>query len=109
MSSRDTYTVPLPRWPPKAFKYEPAHGYFLRLAERNGAQSARVFADGVGLNGRNFDIAELLRFCQKFPIAGMEELIAATPSIEGSFIRVNGQTFRKATDWSARRPRVCDA
>ncbi|MGA9796680.1 MAG: TniQ family protein [Rhizomicrobium sp.] len=91
------------------FKYEPAHGYFLRLAERNSAHSVRVFADSLGLNGRDFDIEELLHFCQRFPIQNIEELIAATPSIQKSFVSINGQKVRKSLDWSLRQPRVCAA
>lgn len=100
---------PLPRWEAEAFESEPAHGYFVRLAARNGAHSTRVFADSVGLNGRDFELREMLSFCLRFPISNKERLCAATPTTEQTLLRLNGQQFRKMTDWSLRQPRVCAA
>ncbi|MBV9570791.1 MAG: TniQ family protein [Alphaproteobacteria bacterium] len=100
---------PLRRWPEEAFEQEPAHGFFVRLAQRNGAHSTRVFADSFGLNGRDFDLRELLSFCQAFPVRNIDRVAAATPRCGGSFIHLNGQKFRKRTDWSLLHPRVCGA
>jgi hypothetical protein len=108
MLSPDVDTPPLRRWPPNAFKFEPAHGYFVRLAARNSAHSVRVFADSVGLNGRDFDIRELLHFCRQFPITNMDELIASTPIIRGTTVKFNGQKVPRRM-WSLRQPRVCGA
>lgn len=100
---------PLPRWEPEAFEHEPAHGYFARLAARNAAHSVRVFADSIGLNGRDFDLTEMLAFCRKFPVSHMERMIAATPTMERTLLRINGQLFKKVTDWSLSQPRICAA
>jgi hypothetical protein len=97
----------LRRWPEEAFEYEPAHGFFVRLAQRNGAHSTRVFAELLGLNGRDFDLEDMLSFCRAFPARQIDRLAAATPTFEGTFVYLNGQKFRKLTDWSLAHPRVC--
>lgn len=59
---------PLPAWPREAFPFEPAHGYFRRLAVANAQVSVRTLGSYVGVNGRNFDREELLEFCSRaFP------------------------------------------
>ena len=100
---------PLRTWPPEAFEYEPAHGFLVRLAERNSAHSTRAFADLVGLNGIEFDMKEVLSFCLEFPIRYADRFKAATPIVQGRFISVNGLKFSHRRDWSITRPRVCDA
>jgi hypothetical protein len=100
---------PLRAWPSEAFADEPAHGFFVRLAARNGAHSTAVFADAVGLNGRNPDPDQLTEYCLRFPFRGHDTLIAGSPSTDGNHILLNGQRFHKARDWSMGKPRVCDA
>jgi len=100
---------PVRAWPPEVYPQEPAHGYFVRLASRNGAQSTKVFADSVGLNGRNPDPAELLDFCSRFPLRGLDFMTHGSPRIEGSYLYMNGQKFNTKRDWSMVAPRVCAA
>lgn len=105
----NNYVPPLRSWPPEAFIHEPAHGYFIRLAARNGAHSTAVFADSVGLNGRNPNIEELLDFCLRFPLRNRDFMIAASPRVDGGNVIINGQKFMKGRDWSIRKLRVCSA
>lgn len=100
---------PLRRWPEEAFKYEPAHGFFVRLSERNSAHSTAVLADSLGLNGRHPDPQELLAWCLQFPFRNAHYLSEATPIAEGNSILLNGQRFSRQRDWSLYNPRICDA
>ena len=98
---------PLPAWPANVFDHEPAHGFFQRLAHQNGQISTRTLATSMGLNGRNIDQAEMLEFCQRFPVRGLDKLAAATPIIKGPLVILSGETFSKSRDWSLLAPRIC--
>lgn len=105
----EVWKLELKKWPRSAYPGEPAHGFFLRWAEECLAHSTRVFADSVGLNGRNPDPTEILAFAMKYPIEGKDYLAAATPQFEGSLVILNGQKFRRGSDWTLMNRRVCDA
>lgn len=98
---------PLPSWPAQAFPFEPAHGWFQRLAARNAVYSAGRLATLHALNGRNLDHAELLDFCLRFPARDMHHLTAATPIPSEARVIVSGQVFSRKLDFTVRRPRVC--
>lgn len=55
-----------------------------RLAAVNGAQSTRVFAEFLGLSGRNLDVGELLEFCRCLP---------ATPQMDEACVVIHGEQF----------------
>jgi hypothetical protein len=99
--------LPVRAWPIEAYEYEPAHGFFLRLAKENSAQSTTVFADSLGLNGKDIVPAQLLEFCLQLPFRAHEYLVAATPDVNKKRVTLNGVVFRRKTDWSLERPRVC--
>lgn len=105
----DAWKLELKKWPRAVYPNEPAHGFFLRWAEECLAHSTRVFADSVGLNGRNPDPSEILSFAMEYPIEGKDRLAAATPHFNGSLVILNGQKFRKRSDWTLANRRVCDA
>lgn len=98
---------PLPSWPREAYPFEPAHGFFRRLAVCNHQVSARILADHVGVNGRNVVPDEMLGFCMSFPVRNKHFLAAANPRIEGDVIVLNGQSFSRLWDYSLVQPRVC--
>lgn len=98
---------PLPAWPAKVYPYEPAHGYFRRLAKANSHLSTRVMADIVGVKGRHIVHQELLDFCLQFPSAHASNLELATPIVEGQLVNLSGQTFHKQLDHGVYRPKVC--
>lgn len=99
----------LRQWPASVYPHEPVHGFFVRLAACNGSHSTRVFADFLGVNGRNFDLLELLDCCERVPSANIEALQDATPKISDGLVSINGQRLRLNSDWSIKQPRVCDA
>lgn len=98
---------PLPAWPAEVYPYEPAHGYFRRLAKANSHLSTRVMADIVGVKGRHIVHQELLDFCLQFPSAHASHLEWATPIVEGQLVNLSGQTFHKQLDHGVYRPKVC--
>lgn len=98
---------PLPAWPREAYPFEPAHGYFRRLAAANAQVSVRTLGSYVGVNGRNFDREELLEFCSRFPSKGIENLQRSTPQIEGSLVIMNGETISRTKDYTPYHPRAC--
>lgn len=91
---------PLPSWPREAYPFEPAHGYFRRLAAANAQVSVRTLGSYVGVNGRNFDREELLEFCSRFPSKGIENLQRSTPQIEGSLVIMNGEIISRTKDYT---------
>lgn len=105
----EVWNLELKKWPRTVYRDEPAHGLFLRWAEECMAHSTRVFADSVGLNGRNPDPSEILSFAMKYPIEGKDRLAAGTPQFDGSLVILNGQRFRRRSDWTLMTRRVCDA
>lgn len=98
---------PLSAWPASVHSYEPAHGFFRRLADCNGQSSIRPLAASQGLNGRDLDLAELLEFCSGFPVEGIEHLRDNTPIVHGHLVEIMHETLRFPRDWSAAKPRVC--
>ncbi|WP_313008610.1 TniQ family protein [Brevundimonas vesicularis] len=98
---------PLPAWPREAFPFEPAHGYFRRLAVANAQVSVRTLGSYVGVNGRNFDREELLEFCSRFPSVGIENLKRFTPKIEGPLVIMNGELISRKKDYNPYHPRAC--
>jgi hypothetical protein len=100
---------PVRAWPVEAYEHEPAHGFFVRLAKENCAQSTSIFAETMGLNGLDFVPAQLLEFCLQMPFRSQEYLVAATPVLDDRRVILNGESFCRKTDWSLERPRVCTA
>lgn len=98
---------PLPSWPREAYPFEPAHGYFRRLAAANAQVSVRTLGSYVGVNGRNFDREELLEFCSRFPSKGIENLQRSTPQIEGSLVIMNGEIISRTKDYTPYHPKAC--
>jgi hypothetical protein len=100
--------LPLTAWPKQAFPFEPAHGFFRRLAEANSQQSTRVLADFVGVAGRNVVHEELLDFVTQFPVRDIDEMVRFTPVITGANVILNGELLDKL-DYSILKPRCCPA
>ncbi|MFY8210616.1 MAG: TniQ family protein [Caulobacter sp.] len=96
---------PLPSWPNEVHPFEPVHGYFQRLAQRNGLSSVPVIMDSLGYLGRRPAPEHLLAIANRFPGVDTGSLARSTASI-GDYVELNGQVFRKG-DFSFRRPRVC--
>jgi len=97
----------LPAWPREAFPFEPAHGFFRRLAAANAQISVRTLGAYVGVNGRNFDREELLEFCSRFPSINIENLRRFTPRAEGPLVAMNGEFISHNKDYTPYHPRVC--
>jgi hypothetical protein len=87
-------------------EHEPANAYFSRMAGRNLQTSARVFAQEMGLDGRQLPIADCLDAVRHLPIVGMDRLIAATPVVTKRTVQLLGQTVRRR-HWSGDEPRWC--
>lgn len=98
--------LPLAAWPEEVLLHEPAHGLFQRMTECNFQISVSAFANQLGLNGRNRDMDELLRFCKLFPIQNIEALATNTPIVDGARVSILGEVVRRE-DWSINRTRVC--
>lgn len=100
---------PTRKWPEQVLEHEPAHGYFTRLADECAAQSARVFADSLCINGRNFQLQEILDLSLMYPVKNIDQLRETTPLLKGSSAYLYGEKFRRQRDWSMQYPRVCPA
>ena len=93
-------------WPREAYPFEPAHGFFRRLARVNGQQSARVLAGLVGVRGRNVVPEEMLSFVTQFPVRNIENMARFEPTACGTGFVLNGEKLGRL-DYSIRRPRYC--
>lgn len=102
-------SLPLIAWPAQAYQFEPAHGFFRRLASENGQVSANTLAELVGVNGRNFRPEDMLSFCRQFPVRNIKLLTTGTPKILGNTVDVNGQVFDSNLDYSDKNPKFCSA
>lgn len=76
---------------------EPAYGYFARLVANEGHSSLRVYANEIGLKGRNLDPQEMLETIQKLPLKRetLESLKRYTPVLDGALYRIGDQTARQ--------------
>jgi hypothetical protein len=76
---------------------EPAHGYFRRLVFNEGQDSANVYANEIGLNGRNWQPSETLDALLTLPLAEQykETLRRFTPVADGKYFDVAGQRLRQ--------------
>jgi hypothetical protein len=85
---------------------EPAHGYFARLVANECHTSVRVYADQVGLMGRNIVPDEMLAALKRLPISQerVKSLEMWTPVREGNRYRIGTETLKlKQLSWTSRR------
>lgn len=97
---------PFSRWDVPLGEGEPAHGYFARLVANEGHQSVRVYANEIGLNGRNIVPEEMLEAIKQLPLpqGSVEELEMWTPIREGNFYKLGREVLRpKQMSWTSRR------
>lgn len=87
-------------------EHEPAHAYLSRLAGLNLQTSARVFAEEMGLDGRQLPPDACLEAVRHLPIAGLDRLIAATPVVTKRRAQFLGHSVRRK-HWSGDEPRWC--
>lgn len=87
---------PFSRWDVVHGRGEPAYGYFARLVANEGHSSMRVYANEVGLNGRNLAPEEMLAALRRLPLPAetFEGLDRWTPIRDGNFYRIGPQTAR---------------
>jgi TniQ len=87
-------------------EHEPAHAYLSRLAGLNLQTSARVFAEEMGLDGRQLPPNACLDAVRHLPIAGLDRLIDATPIVTKRRVQFLGSSVRRK-HWSGDEPRWC--
>jgi hypothetical protein len=97
---------PFSKWNIELGEGEPAYGYFARLVANEDHTSARVYANEVGLKGRNLVPEELLSAINCLPLS--QEQVAKleqwTPIREGNFYRFGSETARlKHVSFTTRR------
>ncbi|WP_081739587.1 TniQ family protein [Methylobacterium sp. 10] len=95
------------RWA-EPLPHEPATAFFSRLVGMNLQTSARVFAQEMGIDGRELRPAECLEAVRHLPIKGMAHLVAATPVVTPQTVQLLSVTVRRK-HWSGDYPRYCPA
>ncbi len=88
---------PFSRWNIAHCDGEPAYGYFARLVANEGHSSLRVYANEIGLKGRNLVPQEMLETIQKLPLTKetLEGLGRYTPILHGALYHIGDQTVRQ--------------
>ncbi len=97
---------PFSRWDVVFGEGEPAYGYFARLVANEGHSSMRVYANEVGLNGRNLVPEEFLAAIRRLPLSAesFEAIDRWTPIRDGNLYRLGAETARlKHMSMSKRR------
>ena len=97
---------PFSKWNIQLGEGEPAYGYFARLVANEDHTSARVYANEVGLKGRNFVPEELLSAINRLSLSPqmMSDVERWTPIRDGNFYRFGAETARlKHVSFTTRR------
>jgi len=96
MYSDNLIARPFPTWHLKPEIGEPAYGYFARLVEDEGHRSVTIYANEIGLTGRNLDPVELLASLDTLGYADMykERLRTFTPVPHGELVALGNETLR---------------
>lgn len=99
---------PFSRWDLAHGEGEPAYGFFARLVANEGHSSVSVYANEVGLNGRNLDPAEFLASIKRLPLEAItfDALDRWTPIRGGNLYRLGAETAR-LKQLSMRKRRWC--
>lgn len=96
MQIENALARPFSRWDVPHGLGEPAYGYFARLVANEGHSSLRVYANEVGLRGRNLVPEEMLAAIKRLPLAKgtFDNLERWTPIRDGSLYRLGTETVR---------------
>ncbi|KQY66906.1 hypothetical protein ASD52_09680 [Ensifer sp. Root142] len=97
---------PFSRWDVALAEGEPAYGYFARLVANEGHSSMRVYANEIGLNGRNLVPQEFLAAIRRLPLSAetFQAMDRWTPIRDGNLYRLGAETARlKQMSMSKRR------
>jgi len=88
--------LPFSRWRLRPQVAEPAYSYFARLVADEGHSSVTVYANEIGLNGRNIVPEEMLEALLKLPLSDTEKgtLRAATPLLRGEHYHIGNERLR---------------
>ena len=62
--------LPFSQWRLRPEQGEPSYSYFARLVADEGHSSLKIYATGIGINGRNFVPEEMLHVLQQLPVDG---------------------------------------
>lgn len=108
MQIENALARPFSRWDVAHGRGEPAYGYFARLVANEGHSSLRVYANEIGLNGRNLVPEEMLAAIKKLPLSAeaVGDLERWTPIRDGSLYRIGAETAR-VTQMSITKRRWC--
>lgn len=96
MQIENALARPFSRWDVTHGRGEPAYGYFARLVANEGHSSLRVYANEIGINGRNLVPAEMLAAIKRLPLSAetISDLDQLTPVRDGNLYRIGGETAR---------------
>lgn len=96
MQIENALARPFSRWDIARGRGEPAYGYFARLVANEGHSSLRVYANEIGINGRNLVPEEMLAAIRRLPLSARTsgDLERWTPIRDGSLYRIGGETAR---------------
>jgi hypothetical protein len=108
MEIENALARPFSRWDVAHGRGEPAYGYFARLVANEGHSSLRVYANEIGLNGRNLVPEEMLAAIKRLPLSAetIGDLERWTPIRDGSLYRIGAETAR-VTQMSITKRRWC--
>lgn len=101
-----TTNMPFSRWRLRPQLGEPAYSYFARLVADEGHSSVTVYANEIGLNGRNIVPEEMLAALLRLPLSDTEKamLQAATPLLRGDHWHIgNERLLMKHISFKTRR------
>ncbi|MBY3433216.1 hypothetical protein HFN89_03340 [Rhizobium laguerreae] len=88
--------LPFARWRLRPQLGEPAYSYFARLVADEGHSSVTVYANEIGLNGRNIVPEEMLSALLRLPLSDTEKgaLRAATPILKDDHYHIGNERLR---------------